>query len=231
VDILDPATKTWSRGTDIPVPIDDSVAVVYRDRYVYLISGWSQTNNVRNVQVYDAEKNRWEEATPIRGVPVFGHAGGIVGNTIIYVDGAYKNPRGRGPKYIASDECWSGAISPEDHRTIRWIRMPSHPGKARYRIAAGSGNGLVYFVGGTDNPYNYDGTGYDSRPSLPSATIFAWDQKRQRWQTLPDDERPSMDHRGLVGTESKLMLVGGMYSDQRVSPAVKLISLRSSSQQ
>ena len=31
------------------------------------------------------------QATPIPGTPVFGHAGAIIGNTIVYVDGAYKN--------------------------------------------------------------------------------------------------------------------------------------------
>lgn len=27
----------------MPVPVDDSVALVYRDRYVYLVSGWHET--------------------------------------------------------------------------------------------------------------------------------------------------------------------------------------------
>ena len=84
----------WFRGEDIPVPVDDSVAGVYRDRYIYLVSGWSKTDAVRDVQVYDAQKNVWSKATPIPGTPVFGHAGAVVGDTIVYVDGAHKNPAG-----------------------------------------------------------------------------------------------------------------------------------------
>ncbi len=229
VDIFDPASSRWSRGANIPVPVDDSVALLYRDRYVYLISGWSQTDNVRHVQVYDIEKNLWEQATPISGTPVFGHAGGIVGNAIIYLDGAYKNPRRYGPKYIASDECWRGEISSQDFRNIRWTKLPPHPGNARYRIAAGSGDGMIYFAGGTDNPYNYDGIGYDGRPSQPSAAVFAWNEKQQRWSSLPDDEHPSMDHRGLVVAKSQLIIVGGMYSGQQVKSVVKFIPVSNSS--
>lgn len=223
VDIFDTETDRWSRGADIPVAIDDSVAVVHRDRYVYLISGWSQNDNVRNVQVYDMVTDHWEQATPIPGTPVFGHAGGVVGNTLIYVDGAYKNPHGPGPKYIASSECWRGEIDPKDLRRIGWRRIPPHPGEARYRIAAGSGNELVYFVGGTDNPYNYDGIGYDGRPSKPSLTVFAWNEKQRRWLRHPDDKNPSMDHRGLVVAESELIIVGGMYPAQQVRSVVKSI--------
>ncbi len=69
VDIYDPTTNAWSRGTDIPVPVDDSVLGVYQKRYIYLVSGWFKDDNVRNVQVYDTETNRWRQATPIKGTP------------------------------------------------------------------------------------------------------------------------------------------------------------------
>src|SRR5216683_4346432 len=160
LNVFVPVENRYYRGKDIPVPVDDAVVGLYRDRYVFLIGGWSTSKGdaVRNVQVYDTDKDTWMQATPIPGTPVFGHAGAILGDTIVYVDGAYKNPAGGQPKYIASDECWIGKIDHHDRLKIQWTKLPNHPGTARYRIAAGSSekDQKVYFSGGTDNPYNYN---------------------------------------------------------------------------
>src|SRR6202008_3242770 len=99
LNVFVPIEDRYYRGKDIPVPVDDAVVGLYRDRYIYLIGGWSKTEAVRNVQVYDTEKDQWMQATPIPGTPVFGHAGAILGNTIVYVDGSFKNPDTKGPKY------------------------------------------------------------------------------------------------------------------------------------
>ena len=40
----------------MPVPVDDSVALSYKERYIYLISGWHNDGNVNLVQVYDTKK-------------------------------------------------------------------------------------------------------------------------------------------------------------------------------
>ena len=116
-------------------------------------------------------KNKWSQATPIPGTPVFGHAGALVDDTIIYVDGARKNPSGSSPRYVASDECWMGKIDHHDRTRIQWTKLPNHPGTARYRIAAGGSekDQKIYFAGGTDNPYDYNGIGYDGKPSEPSS--------------------------------------------------------------
>ncbi len=230
VDIYSVDTQRWTRGADIPVPVDDSVLGVYKNRYVYLIGGWSQRDNVRDVQVYDTEKDRWLAATPLPGTPVFGHSGALVGNTIVYVDGAYKNPAVGAtppppgtPPYVPSDECWMGVIDPKDVATITWKRLPNHPGKARYRMAAGDWARRIIFSGGTDNPYNINGVGYDGRSSEPLATTFAWNVDRQAWETLPDNPTPTMDHRGLVRTRDGLVVVGGMEKGQKVSTRMILL--------
>lgn len=226
VNVYEPLTDRWYRGTDMPVAVDDSVAGVYRDRYVYLVSGWSKTDAVRNVQVYDAEKDRWSQATSIPGTPVFGHAGAVVGDTIIYIDGAKKNPAGAQPKYVASDECWMGKIDHKDPAKIQWTKLPSHPGNARYRIAAGGSekDQKVYFSGGTDNPYNYNGIGYNGQPSEPSPVTFAFNLKTGKWEVLNENTpNPTMDHRGLLVTGQGLVIVGGMEKGQQVTAKVQVV--------
>jgi hypothetical protein len=225
VDIYDPATGRWTQGTDMPVPVDDSVAGVYRDRWIVLVSGWSMTDNVTDVQFYDTVEDRWIAATPIPGTPVFGHAGGLVGNTIVYCDGAFKRPEGTKPRYGPTDECWTGTIDEADLSEIEWERIDPHPGQSRYRAAAGAAKreGRVYFTGGTDNPYNINGVGYDGVPSEPVAMTFAWDAASARWIVVEAEaEHPTMDHRGIVVVDGWRIVVGGMERGQVVTDRVRV---------
>jgi len=226
VNVYEPLTDRWYRGSDIPVPVDDSVVGVYRNRYLYLISGWSKTDAVRDVQIYDAEKDRWSKGTPIPGTPVFGHAGGLVGDTIVYVDGAHKNPAGAQPKYVASDECWMGKIDRKDLTKIQWTKLPNHPGNARYRIAGGGSekDQMIHFTGGSDNPYNYNGIGYDGRPAEASPVTFSFNVKTGKWELLNEHTPDStMDHRGLPVISQGLMVIGGMEKGQQVTSRVEVV--------
>jgi N-acetylneuraminic acid mutarotase len=226
VDVYEPLTDRWFRAEDLPVAVDDAVAGAYRDRYIYVVSGWSKTDAVRDVQVYDAEKNKWSQATPIPGTPVFGHAGAVVGDTIVYIDGAHKNPAGGQPKYVASDECWMGKIDHHDRSKIQWSKLPSHPGTAHYRIAAGGSekDQKIYFSGGTDNPYNYNGIGYNGAPAEPSPVTFAFNLRSGKWETINENTpQPTMDHRGLLVIPEGLVMVGGMERGQQVTSRTVLL--------
>lgn len=226
VNVYEPLTDRWLRAEDLPVAVDDSVAGAYRDRYIYVISGWSKTDAVRDVQVYDAQKNKWSQATPIPGTPVFGHAGAVVGNTILYVDGARKNPAGGEPRYIASDECWLGKIDHHDGSKIQWTKLPNHPGTARYRIAAGGSekDQKIYFSGGTDNPYNFNGIGYNGVAAEPSPVTFAFNLLSGQWETINDHTpQPTMDHRGLLVIPEGLVIAGGMEKGQQVTSRVAIL--------
>jgi hypothetical protein len=223
VNIYRPGNKRWYRGADIPVPVDDAVIGTFKERYLYLVSGWSNDHAVKDVQVYDVEKDTWRAATPIPGTPVFGHAGGIYENMIVYVDGAYKNPNGDNPRYVASDECWLGKIDHHDPSKIEWTKLPNHPGNARYRIAAGTSthDRKIYFSGGTVNPYNYNGVGYEGRPSEPSAVTFAWDGHGGKWETINENTpNATMDNRGLLPTPVGMVAIGGMDKEQQVTARV-----------
>lgn len=227
LNVYVPGVDRYYRGADIPTPVDDSVIGVYRDRYIFLVGGWSKTDSVKNVQIYDTDKDKWMQATPLPGTPVFGHAGGIVGDTIVYVDGARKNDSGSGPKYVASDECWMGKIDKKDVTRIEWKKLPAHPGNARYRIAAGASekDDRIFFSGGTDNPYNYDGIGYNGHPAEPSPVTFAFNAHKGEWETVNENTpEPTMDHRGLLVTSRGLLILGGMEKGQQVTPKVTVVN-------
>ncbi len=216
---FDPRSKAYRRMATMPAPVDDSVAFAYRDRFVYLVSGWHNDGNVAAVQVFDTQSNTWARATDYPGTPVFGHAGGLVDRTLVVVGGvaAEKQANGRN-KYAASDEAWYGEIDEADHLTIRWQRVRAPPIKTRYRIAATGSARLsaIVFAGGTDNPYNYDGIGYDKRASAPSAEVFAFDVRRGNWIVAVPKPVATMDHRGLIEWDGRFYTLGGMDARQRV---------------
>ena len=220
---FDPRKRTFAERAPMPVAVDDAVAVTFDGRYIYLVSGWHDLGNVNLVQRYDTREDTWVQATPIPGPSVFGHAGGIVGNTIVYCDGVAVEAHDDRPRnFVAVPDCYLGIIDNEDGRRIDWRSVDYHPGLPRYRMAAAGVpevNGVL-FVGGSENPYNYNGIGYDGRPSEPSGDALLFDIDTQSWRVLEFEGDATMDHRGLVPFAGQWLTVGGMTADQRVTGRV-----------
>ena len=219
---FDPKTKTYTRRADIPVPVDDSVSYVYQDRYIYLISGWHKDTNVADVQIYDTQEDSWTRGTDWPGAPVFGHAGGGVGNIMVICDGVEivppKDEKSR-RTFETISACWRGEIDASDMTQISWSRLPQLPGKGLYRMAAAGvpTRNLVLFAGGSDNAYNYNGIGYNKIPSTPSAHVWAYDIEAEKFVTFADKPKATMDHRALIDLgNGRFAIMGGMDEEQKV---------------
>jgi len=218
-----PQDHRWYRADDIPIPVDSAVIGVTHDRYVYLVGGRSRSGPVNNVQVYDAEKNTWSQATAFPGAPVFGHAGGVAGETIVYVDGAKKDPASG--KYAASDECWIGKIDHKDPNKIEWSKLPAHPGPGRFGIVAGAEHDhRLLFSGGTTVPHNYKGLDSEGKPAELSPVTFAFELHGNKWETIADDTYDvRADSRGIVFTPIGPLVLGGTLKNSAVSARVLLL--------
>jgi N-acetylneuraminic acid mutarotase len=217
--IYDPNGLRWYRGPDLPTPVRDAVTGVYHDRYVYLVGGLARTGPTNAVQIYDVQDQHWLQATPFPGTPVFGHAGTVVGDSIIYVDGAKTNPAGNRMPFMPSDEGWIGKLDKHDPRKIQWSKLSPHPGTARYRIAAGGSDRdmKAYFVGGSAAIYDYNGIGLDGKAAEPSPVVFAYNLRNSVWETIQENApNPTMDHRGLIATSDGLIVIGGMAAGPKV---------------
>jgi len=228
VHAFDPLSGVFEERQAMPVPVDDAVAVSYEDRYVYLISGWHDFGNVNLVQRYDVEADTWAQATPTPGRAVFGHAGGIVDDTIVYCDGVAVEPHlDRRRDFVASNECFAGIIDATNGLRIDWRRLEPHPGNARYRMAAAgsAAHNAVIFVGGSENPYNYDGIGYDGEASSPAADALMFSVETNSWEEIDVDGPATMDHRGLVSFRGGWLIVGGMLDNQKVTDRVTRLAL------
>ncbi len=226
---FDPKTQSFTKIAPMPVPTDDAVALSYQDKYIYLISGWHNDGNVNLVQIYDIDANTWQQASPFLGQPVFGHAGGIVDNKILLCDGVIVKAQAQKRRtFLPEPACYTGTINSEQPSKIDWRAIPHPTGVARYRMAARGykPKNSVIFVGGSDNPYNYDGIGYDTKPSEPSNKIWLYNLEEQTW-SFKTAERASMDHRGLLILPEKeiALTLGGMAENQTVTDTVNTVKL------
>ena len=215
-------SDTYTKLDPMPVPVDDAVALVYRDRYIYLISGWHNDGNVNLVQVYDIAKSEWFQASPFLGEPVFGHAGGIVDNQIMICDGVRTMPSMHKRRSFAQQTaCFRGEINPTQPNKINWHSW-FHPTDAgRYRMAAAGDpeNDRILFVGGSLNPYNFNGIGYNGQPSEPTTEIWSYHVDKRTWEIIKS-ENATMDHRGLINIGDSWFTLGGIASKQIVIPDV-----------
>lgn len=223
-----PDKDTYQLITNMPTPVDDTVALVYQNRYIYLVSGWFNSGNVSLVQVFDTVKNRWFNATSFPGAAVFGHAGGIVANQMLIADGVKIKAVVDGKnQYGSSDENWIGVINNNDPAVIVWTKINKHPFSPLYRMASVglSSSHQIMFAGGSDNPYNYNGIGYDKQPSQPSEAVFSYDLKQSKWLIHSPLPRASMDHRGMLVGHNRLYIAGGMGDNQQVLATIQSIPL------
>jgi len=214
----------YQRSAPMPVPVDDTLALVYRDRYIYLISGWHDLGNVNLVQVFDTKTRAWSQATPYPGTPVFGHAGGMVDGEMLTCGGVALNyPADGRREFRMSKECWRGHIGSDDHRRIDWQPIAAMPGPARYRAAAtaDAGRDLIIFFAGSARAYNFNAIGYDGVPAVPLDSAVSFDLASGAWRCHRRLQLASMDHRGLLidPASAELIRIGGMVGAQQPSAA------------
>jgi len=231
VFIINPIDGSYKRRADMPVPVDDAVAFAYANRYIYLLSGWHDENNVSHAQVYDSWEDSWAMADAFPGTPVFGHAGGIVGQQFVIVGGVGVLGKTDGKRQFgAINQAWLGEIDPENPQRISWSELPLLEETAQYRMAAtgDESSGLVLFAGGSRRPYNFNGIGYDGLPAEPENSLFAWDTASGKWVVFPEASRAAtMDHRGLLGIGNEgFITIGGMIAGQEVSANVVVVPRR-----
>lgn len=217
---LDPVTRRYTRLNDMPVPVDHAAAVAYQNRYVYLVSGWSDHGAVNLVQLFDNFTQRWSQATPFPGKPVYGLAGAIAAHHLVVCDGVTLTyPANQQRQRSHSAACWSGALGANPN-VITWQEIPHPTGKARYRMAATAvtlnGEEIVAFIGGSDTAYSLNAIGYQGELAEPSAAVWLFSPRQQRWLDAADTTAV-MDLRGVVELDGAFYSLGGMIHPQQVT--------------
>ena len=198
----------------IPVATDDHVQAVWNDKLIYIISGWSSTENIPNVQIYNPKTEVWLSGTPTPNTSnykSFGASGTIVGNTIYYFGGA-TSEKG----FAIQNQLRIGKINPNNPAEIKWSII--HTDFNGYRMACTQIDKEVHWLGGSNNTYNFNGIAYDKTGGVPT-------NNRDLTLLIPKvkfaesfvSEIP-MDLRGLANIKPHLKYIaGGMLANQKVT--------------
>ncbi len=206
---LDLLTNTWlADGAPVPVAIDDQVQAVWRDSLIYVITGWSNTTNVPNVQVYDPGLDQWSVGTPVPNTNLykaFGASGTIIGDTIYYFGGA-----STASNFPAQDKLRIGVIDPLTPTSITWLPAITGGLGPRYRSGCVAVNDAPTWVGGSAVSYNYDAVAYNGSGVVqPATTIQQWNGGTM---VGPGQTPPHiMDLRGIGALDAgNFILAGGI---------------------
>lgn len=219
---LDLTTDTWMPdGAPVPVPIDDQVQAVWRDSLIYVITGWSNTTNVANVQVYDPALNSWSVATPVPNTnqyKAFGASGVIIGDTIYYHGGAASSGN-----FPAQSTLRLGHIDPANPLNITWLPVENSPYGARYRSGAVDLDGSPAWLGGSAVSYNYDAIAYNGSGVVVPVTAVPR-RAAGGWSQAGDLPMQVMDLRGVGELGGgQYLIAGGIGMQQNVLDSAWII--------
>jgi len=217
VHVYNPTTNQYEvDAADIPLAIDDHVQCVYKDSLIYVVTGWSNTGNFPNVQIFDPTLNQWTNGTFVPTnfqYTAFGASGSILGDTLYYHGGA------AGGSFAARTFLRKGYINPNDPTDITWELMGEAPGDAGYRAACSGTDDRVFWVGGAPTSYNFDGIAYNGSGGVdPSARILHFNPTDSVFLDETTQPYGVMDLRGIAKLSNNRWIVcGGMDTNQIVS--------------
>ena len=198
VDAYDPATDTWTRKKDMPVPrVHPAVGAV--DGKIYIIggsTGWGGEDERRmdRVDIYDPATDTWEEG-PKMPTRRDAYLGGVVNNHI-YVIGGYGPPEGRALKNI------------EEYDPIsRQWRMKNDMLEIRYSFRTVVVEDEIYVIGGIDKSHQY------------LTTVDVYHPQTETWSDIPAMPTP-MYPQGAATVNGKIYVFGGIGARRQFFPDV-----------
>ncbi len=225
VHIFNPETNSWEDdGTNIPVPIDDHVQALWNDSLVFVVTGWSNTGNVNNVQIYDPANDSWQVGTPTPNSSLykaFGASGDIIGDSIFYYGGA------AGFSFNSINRLRRGLINPNNPTEIEWSIIENVTDEDAYRSAATSYDNRLIWIGGSGISYNFDGIAYNGSGGVPPLPhISTYYSTMNLFEVNVGVPYGVMDLRGIARAgESSWIICGGMQENQTVSNKTYLLEL------
>lgn len=212
----DPENNVYlTDGADIPVAIDDQVQAVYNDSLIFVVTGWSNTTNVPDVQIYNPALDVWSVGTPVPdngSYKSFGASGTIIGDTLYYFGGARI-----GFNFPIQPNFRKGYINPADPTQITWSQSVPNVNFVGYRMAATSTNGYVCWVGGANQTYNFNGLAYSNGNGVDPNNRNIYFKPDKGWGLDFSFNYP-MDLRGVAEVSDAIKYItGGMLENQVVS--------------
>jgi hypothetical protein len=225
VHIFNPFIDTFELdGASLPVPVDDHVQAVWRDSLIFVITGWSNNQNVSAVQIYNPYFDSWEmgESVPNNSdFRAFGASGYILGDTIYYFGGVAGSI-----SFLARNYLRKGVINPDNPTEIEWLVDVDLPFTPRYRSACSGHDKTVFWLGGAELAYNFDALAYDGSGLVePAAKILHHNTRTNNETEVSPTDFGTMDHRGIAKLNGgNWIIAGGIDSLGQVSNRTFLLN-------
>ena len=195
VNIYDPATDTWTIGSDPGFPVHHFQAVAL-DGLIYAI-GIFEDNNFPNEQpydrvlIYDPARDRWFDGPAIPSARIRGSAGCVARNGKLYLVGGITNGHSSG---------WSNKFDEYDPATGQWTILPNVP-RARDHFHAAIDGDRLYVAGGRRSG--------QTSTFLPTiAAVDMYDFNTGSWTRLPNN-LPTPRAAPAVGVLNGELIVAG----------------------
>lgn len=181
----DPVIDSWKSGDDLPVPVQQAMAVTWQGNPIVL-GGWraAGAQKVASDQVWRVVNSHWVEL-PHLLQPRAAAAAAVVGDRIIVTGGVDANGA-----LLNSTEIFDGNA---------WTLGTPIP-TPRQMLAAASDGKLVYTVGGTSG-------------NADLVAVEAYDPAAKAWVKLPDLPQPRSDL-GVAIADRRLVAAGGQSAGQ-----------------
>lgn len=224
VHVYNPFLDTFEvDAAPVPVPIDDHVQAVWRDSLIYVVSGWSNTNNVPDVQIYNPYFDSWSVGTEVPNnntFKSFGASGYVLEDTIYYYGGVAGSF-----SFTARDHVRRGIINPNDPTDITWEYLGDASGGSNYRSACSGHNSTVFWVGGAEEAYNFDAIAYNGSDIVnPNRRILSYNVQNKVYSNTFNTQASIMDLRGIAKLGGgNWIIAGGLDSLQEVSNKTYLL--------
>lgn len=205
-----------SDGADIPIPIDDHVQCVYKDRYIYIVTGWSQVTNVPDVQIYDIKNDSWIVGTSVPDNNVyksFGASGAILNDTLYYFGGAAISG-----SFNIQNAARKTPLTMDNPAELFWEHAFYQ--EVGYRMACVSTEDAIHWIGGSNITYNFNGIAYNGTGGVaPNKQIISANEVDPFTQLITHENLDlPMDLRGIATLDdTTFVLLGGMEENQLVS--------------
>ena len=207
MEVYDPQTNTWQRGTDMPTPRSGTKAAVV-DGKIYVLAGYvgkdhQGAKDLKVVEMYDPQTDTWVRKQDMsRRRATFG-IGGIAGK--IYAIGGTVHPADRKPE----DPRRVDLVEVYDPATDTWAKRADMPTR-RKSVRAAVIRDTLYAIGGSGWPPVGAGG-----PFL--GTIEVYEPRINRWTKRPEMPNPRTVFFSVV-IDEKIYLVGDFTAEVRPVP-------------
>jgi N-acetylneuraminic acid mutarotase len=224
VHVYNPFLDTFEvNASPLPVPVHDHVQNVWRDSLIYVISGFSNTSTVPDVQIYNASFDSWTIGNSTPNNPQyksFGASGYILGDTIYYFGGVTQDPG-----FQTTNHFRKGVIDADDPSQINWSIIYANPGDPIYRGACSGHNKTLFWIGGSKEAYSYNALGFNTNlPVISNHRVLENNLNYNAYFNYYDSPYYVMDLKGIAKLGGgNWMIAGGIDSLQQASDRTFLL--------